>query len=86
MTFDNSCATVTSIGGESIDQIGKIKDIQINGETVDVDENGVANIELTVADLESGYIEIPFNSIYWVPCYIENSTGEIIRREIGSLN
>lgn len=83
VTIDNGIITVTSIGGESIDQIGRIKDIQINGETVDVDENGVANIELTVADLESGYIEIPFNSIYWVPCYIENSTGEIITGENG---
>lgn len=83
VTIDKGIITVTSIGGESIDQIGKIKDIQINGETVDVDENGVANIELTIADLESGYMEIPFNSIYWVPCYIENSTGEIITGENG---
>ena len=40
------------------DEIGKVKDVQVNGETV-VDENtGIANIVINVADLKGSYVDV----------------------------
>lgn len=51
VTISNGVITVQKVGGQTADQIGKVKDVQVNG--VSKLENGVANI--TIDSLTSDY-------------------------------
>lgn len=51
VTISNGEITVNKVGGQTADQIGKVKDVQVNG--VSKLENGVANI--TIDSLTSDY-------------------------------
>lgn len=55
VTISNGVITVNKVGGQTADQIGKVKDVQVNGVSK-VDSAGVANI--TIDALRSGYANV----------------------------
>ena len=61
----------SSLEGVTADQIGKVKDVTVNGTSV-LGSDGVANIVITVEALESGYVSVSSSSL--VDCVVDNST------------
>lgn len=60
VTIQDGVITVTSVGGKTADEIGKVKDVRVNGTTV-LGSDGVANI--TIDDLKAGYVSVSSSSL-----------------------
>lgn len=59
VTIDaNGVITVASIGGKTADEIGMVKDVQVNGTSVLDPDSGVANISIAIDDLGSEFTEV----------------------------
>ena len=54
--------TVTTVGGKTADEIGKVKNVFVNGETA-LGNDGIARI--TIDDLMSDYVAISANAAEW---------------------
>ena len=50
--------TVKSIGGKTADEIGMVKDVQVNGTSVLDPNSGIANISIEIDDLGSEFTEV----------------------------
>lgn len=64
----------SSLEGVTADQIGKVKDVKVNGSTV-LGTDGVANI--TIDDLKAGYVSVSSSSL--VDCTVNGTTYKAIK-------
>lgn len=61
--FSGKGGNIIKDSGFTIDQIGLVKDVQLNGESKLDKETGIANIVIKVEDLKSEYTEISADSL-----------------------
>lgn len=76
VTIQDGVITVASVGGKTADEIGKVKDVTVNGTSV-LGSDGVANIVITVEDLKAGYASISSSSL--VDCTVDGTTYKAIK-------
>lgn len=76
VTIQDGVITVASVGGKTADEIGKVKDVTVNGTSV-LGSDGVANIVITVEDLKAGYVSISSSSL--VDCTVDGTTYKAIK-------
>lgn len=50
--------TVESIGGKTADEIGMVKDVQVNGTSVLDPDSGIANVSIVIDDLGSEFVAV----------------------------
>ena len=76
VTIKDGVITVASVGGKTADEIGKVKDVTVNGTSV-LGSDGVANIVITVEALKSGYVSVSSSSL--VDCVVDSTTYKAIK-------
>lgn len=75
VTIQNGVITVTSVGGKTADEIGKVKDVTVNGASVLNETTGVAAI--TIESLKSGYVNVSASSL--VNCEVGGTNYKAIK-------
>lgn len=68
----------SSLEGVTADEIGKVKDVKVNGTSV-LNSEGVAAI--TIAELKSGYVTISTSDSRWTTQIVNGTTYQAIRVE-----
>lgn len=66
----------SSLEGVTADEIGKVKDVKVNGTSV-LDDDGIAAI--TVADLAAGFVSVTTTDSSWTTQTINGTTYQAIR-------
>lgn len=75
VTIKDGVITVDSVGGKNADEIGKVKDVTVNGASVLNETTGVAAI--TIESLKSGYVSVSDSSL--VDCTVDGTTYKAIK-------